>query len=295
MTAPRGLFVGLTTVDVVNRVARAPGPNEKVVATRADIAAGGPAAGAAVAFAGLGGDAVLLTAVGGGSLAALVRDDLERCRVRVEDAAPGCAGPSLSAVTVVDSTGDRSVVSRNAEDVDAPAPPHLDELVAQADVVLVDGHHPALALAASRAARDGGVPVVLDGGSWKPVLAELLPLTTMAVCSSAFRLPDGSAAGARLLDDGPSLVAVTSGPEPVRWWTRAASGATSVPASTARDTLGAGDVFHGAYAYAVAAGAAPVESLDLAAAVAALRVRHVGPRSWLDDPALADLTRAPLS
>ncbi len=47
---PRGLFVGLSTLDLVQRVSRRPGANEKVVAQRCDIAAGGPAAVAAVTF-----------------------------------------------------------------------------------------------------------------------------------------------------------------------------------------------------------------------------------------------------
>lgn len=290
MSVPTGLFVGLVTVDVVQRVDRLPGPDEKVVSTRADIAAGGPAAGAAVTFAALGGRARLLTALGGGPVAALAAEDLRSARVQVRDvAADDAGGPAVSAVTVLDATGERAVVSRNAEGVEAAAPADLAALVAESDVVLLDGHHPRLALAAARAAAGAGVPVVLDAGSWKPVLPDLLALTTAAVCSSAFRRPDGRGAGADLLAAGPALVAVTAGPDPVRWWTATGSGAVAVPAARARDTLGAGDAFHGAYAHALAAGAGPVPALERAAAVASLRVGSVGPRSWLADPRLARL------
>ena len=61
---PAGLFVGLVTLDLVQRVDKAPGPNEKVVAFAADIAAGGPATNAAVTFAALGGRATLVTSRG---------------------------------------------------------------------------------------------------------------------------------------------------------------------------------------------------------------------------------------
>ena len=40
-----GLFVGLATLDVVQLVDRLPGPNEKTVAQRTWLAAGGPARG----------------------------------------------------------------------------------------------------------------------------------------------------------------------------------------------------------------------------------------------------------
>jgi sugar/nucleoside kinase (ribokinase family) len=298
---PVGLFVGLTTVDLIHRVERAPGPDEKVVATTADLAAGGPAANAAVTFAGLGGRAVLVTALGGGPVAGVARADLLACRVQVMDAtaAPVRGGAAVhdtavSAVTVVESSGERSVVSRNAEGVHVDVPADLAALVRAAGVLLVDGHHPALAEAAAREAHTAGVPVVLDAGSWKPVLPRLLPHVTAAVCSAAFAPPgtvgDLDAMPHALLAAGPDLVAVTKGPAPVRWWTGVDHGAIDVPPVTARDTLGAGDVLHGAFAFAIASGVAdPVPALRFAIDVAGVRVAHIGPRSWLGDPRLAGL------
>jgi sugar/nucleoside kinase (ribokinase family) len=55
----------------------------------------------------------------------------------------------------------------------------------------------------------------------------------------------------------------------------------TVPAVAARDTLGAGDVWHGALAFAVAGLGNDVAGwVRHANEVAAERVRHVGPRSW---------------
>lgn len=59
------------------------------------------------------------------------------------------------------------------------------------------------------------------------------------------------------------------------------SGEIPVPDVDARDTLGAGDVWHGAFAYAVARGEGDVPDwIGFANEVAAERVRHEGPRSW---------------
>src|SRR3954470_4888131 len=147
---PVGVFVGLATLDVIHRIAKPPAVNEKVTSTAQFVAAGGPAANAAVTFAGLGGDAVLVTALGDDPVAELIRADLAAYGVTVVDAAAGTTrAVPVSAVSVVESTGDRSVVSLDAVNSDAPAPADLGDLVSGADVILVDGHHPLIARAAA--------------------------------------------------------------------------------------------------------------------------------------------------
>jgi sugar/nucleoside kinase (ribokinase family) len=288
----RGLFVGLATLDLAQRVGQRPGVNEKVVARRSDIAAGGPAAVAAVTFGALGGHSVLLSALGPGPIARLAAAELSGAGVHIVDAWAAGTDLSISAITVVDDTGQRSVVSRNAEDLTAVPPADLPGLVGDSDVVLIDGHHPELAVTAARAAQAVGIPVVLDCGSPKPVYAELVPLADAVVCSANFAAdPDRSdAAAAALLADGARLVAVTAGAAPVRWWTRQHSGALVVPRVAVRDTVGAGDVLHGAVAFALARGVTnPERALSFGIAVASLRVQYVGPRAWLGDQRLRTL------
>lgn len=293
MRALHGVFVGLATLDVVQRVARRPGVNEKVIALRSDIAAGGPAAAAAVTFGALGGQSVLLSALGPGPIGRVAAGELDRVGVCVVDAWAAGADLSISAVTVLEDTGQRSVVSRNAEDITAVVPGALPALIRDADVVLLDGHHPDLAVAAGQAARAAGVPVVLDCGSPKRVYADLVPLADAVVCSTSFvadRPAEFDALAAALLAGGARLVAMTAGAEPVRWRTRQAAGAVTVPPVTVRDTLGAGDVLHGAVAFARARGVTdPERSLSFGVAVASLRVQHVGPRRWLNDHRLHGL------
>lgn len=271
----RVVLAGLCTVDVVQRVAELPGPGEKVQSLSVDVAAGGPATNAAVTVAALGGSPLLLTALGAHPLAELARADLAACGVEVVDVAPdSTAAPAISAVAVRDHDGERTVVSRNAGNVSIPRPTLEDYLGVSA--VLVDGHHPELALAVATWARERRIPVVLDAGSWKPVLDDLLPLVDIAACSAHFRPP-----GPGLRERGVPTVIVTAGPDPVRWWTAEGSGAVPVPRTEARDTLGAGDVWHGALAYGMGRLELP-ELIRFANKVAAERVRHVGPRSWLD-------------
>ncbi|OAP27886.1 Ribokinase [Amycolatopsis sp. M39] len=273
----RVLLAGLCTVDVVQRVAEFPEPSEKVQSLQVDVAAGGPATNAAVTVAALGAEATLLTALGTHPLAALARADLEACGVDLVDLAPErTQAPPVSAVVVRDGDGERTVVSRNAAAGKPVELPDLAPIFERVDAVLVDGHHPELALAVANEARTREVPVILDAGSWKPVLDQLLPLVRVAACSARFRAPAPS-----LAERGVSVTITTAGPEPVAWSTTEDSGQVPVPLVEARDTLGAGDVWHGALAYAVATREGAVADwIGYANAVAAERVRHVGPRSW---------------
>src|SRR5687767_8605283 len=121
--APVGVFVGLATLDVIHRIAKAPAVNEKITSTAQFVAAGGPAANAAVTFAALGGDAILVTALGDDPVTDLIRADLAAYGVTVVDASAGSSrAVPVSAVSVLESTGDRSVVSLDAVNSDAPAP-----------------------------------------------------------------------------------------------------------------------------------------------------------------------------
>lgn len=283
---PLGVFVGLTTLDVIHRADHAPEPNEKITASWQACAAGGPAANAAVVYAALGGHARLITAIGRSPVAAIIRDDLQRHGVEVVDVDAGNdAEPAISAVLVNDRTGDRAVVSPDAGASRIGAPAALQALLAGADTVLVDGHHPQLALAAAQAAAGLDLPVVLDAGRWKPVMDALLPSAGVVICSADFRTPDAADSDQTahdLVARGVSAVAVTRGADPVLWWENGDTGEVPVGRISVRDTLGAGDVFHGAFCWyrSTLAGAFD-EQLAAAARVAALRCSHVGPREWL--------------
>jgi sugar/nucleoside kinase (ribokinase family) len=270
--------VGLATVDLVQRVERLPGVDEKAEALSADVAAGGPATNAAITAAALGATVTLVTAVGAHPLGALIKADTAAYGVTLLDAAPSAGTPpTVSAVTVLDATGERTIVSRNARGADVPVPPALAGVLAGADIILADGHHPLLA----RAAAGSGRPLLLDAGTWRPVFAELLPAAEVVACSAAFRPPGRAGVRDALRAAGVRRGAVTHGPDPVTWWSGDETGELAVPPVPAVDTAGAGDVFHGALVVALGRGEDLVAALRYAVGVAGVRVRHAGPRAWI--------------
>jgi sugar/nucleoside kinase (ribokinase family) len=291
VTPPGLVCCGLATLDVVQRVERVPAPDEKLVATRLDLTFGGPAANAAATAAALGVPTLLVTALGSGPVARLVHDGLVAAGVRVVDLAGGTPGdPPVSTVLVTASTGQRAVVSTNAtlrpDDLGPPAAAVAEEVLRGAGAVLVDGHHLAAGVAVAGAARRLGIPVLADGGSWKPGLQGLLALVDVAILSADFVVPgprdDVLAAVAAL---GPSFVARSAGAGPVR--VRLPSGASDeiappvVAPGDVVDTLGAGDVLHGGAAAALARGLDPLAALREGVALATESVRHRGAFGWV--------------
>lgn len=280
----------------MHHVEAVPGADEKATAHRQDVAAGGPAAVAALAFAALaagvpGAQASLLTALGG-PVGRLIEADLIAGGVVVLDANAGSPDwtPAISSVRV--SPEGRSITSPDASDAPVLAPPRFG--TDRADVVLVDGHHPDLARATVRWAGEARIPVLVDMGRPKPVFDEVLPGADVVVAAA-----DHAGRIDELLGLGPRAVAVTAGAGPIAWGTAdGGRGEVAVEPVPARDTLGAGDVLHGALAFAIARDGLDVvlerfpDALARAARVAAVKVSTVGPHAWRTDPRLAALARA---
>jgi sugar/nucleoside kinase (ribokinase family) len=206
-----------------------------------------------------------VTALGRHPLARAAHDDLRARGVAVRDATPeASAPPPVSTVRVIDGSGERSVSSVN----DTGAPGATVESVDVRGVLVLDGWYAGLALPAVRAARAAEVPVLLGAGSWRPLVAELLPLADYAIVPASFpaeRIP------------AQVVCALTNGAEPIVWRAPDAAGQITPPAVAARDTLAAGDVFLGAAAHALATGAREWPAvLTAAAEVAARFVAQVG-------------------
>lgn len=280
----KGIFVGLSTVDVVYRVDEFPRANSKIAARSQEIFAGGPATNASIAFSCLGGSSTLVATVGKHLMASAILDEIGRYGIDLIDLNPDFDQPPAVSSVCVNGTGERNVVSANALRIGAP-PAQIDEVVLdEASVVLVDGHTMQAAMAWSRAARERGIPAVLDGGSWKAGTDELLQSINTAICSADF-LPPGCRSEEDMIEylqnRGVALIAITKGASPIRFVSGASSGLVPVPQVDAVDTMGAGDIFHGAYCYYAAIGCGFEEALKEAARVAAESCRFNGTREWI--------------
>jgi sugar/nucleoside kinase (ribokinase family) len=282
--ASRGIFVGLSTIDIIHSLNEFPNKNQKITARSQEVAVGGPAANAAITFAFLGGTTTLITPVGRHATSALIREECHRFGVELVDLTPESGDiPPVSSVWV-SCKGERSVVSVNASR-SAISPPEISASVLQdARIVMIDGHVMDACQAWSQAAKAVGIPVVLDGGSWKPGTEHLLKNIETAICSADFK-PPGCSTEDEVIDalraSGVTNIAITRGPDPVRFASPASNGFVDVPDVQAVDTTGAGDVFHGSFCFYASAGYRFDNALRESARVASESCRYPGTREWM--------------
>lgn len=292
--APLAIFAGLATLDIVHLVERLPLPNEKVTALDFLVAAGGPAANAAVAFAHCGGRPSLVTALPEHAMSALIRSDLAAHGVDVSVAAAYDGSPITASILVTRSSGERAVVSPSgAGTAGNPLPslplsqPTLDGVGA----VMLDGYFRAVSLPLAREARLRGIPVILDGGSHKAHTDEVVRACDVAVVSDDFAPPgtggEASAVFGYLASMGVTHAAITRGERDILFVTPTGTGSVPVPAVRTADTLGAGDFFHGALVWRLAAlgldDARFADDLAFASRVAGSSLGSFGTRAWLTD------------
>ena len=280
----RGLFVGLVTVDFVYLATSAPKSNQKIVASDYTVSAGGPATNAAATFNYLGNDSTLLGVVGTHPTTELIKADLASCRVKLHDLAPSTTQvPSVSSVIITQETGERAVVSINAVKTQASNYDYLD-ILSNIDIVLIDGHQIAVGNAIAREAKIKNIPVVIDGGSWKQGFEDILPNVDYAICSANFHPPNcnnSEQVFAYLSAFGIPHIAITHGEQPIQYLSNNKIYTIDVPTVKIIDSLGAGDIFHGAFCHFILFKSF-TDALANAAQIAAVSCQAFGTRRWMN-------------
>ena len=89
-------------------------------------------------------------------------------------------------------------------------------------------------------------PVVFDGGSYKPKTDELLEYVTYPILSEKFELPNQEDLKDMMSRKDVKQFAVTHGGKSITAFDEDREFQVPVPSIRAIDSLGAGDIFHGA-------------------------------------------------
>ena len=280
--------VGITVLDRVSRVHKLPAGGGKYVAHDYFEFGGGPAATAAVAIRRLGMAAEFIGRVGSDDVAKSMMREFDQYGVghRFVQTFPG-ASSSFSSI-LVDDAGERVIV--NYQD---PAlsrdPSWLSAIdVSQFDALLCDVRWHEGALHALGQAKRAGIPSVLDADLTPEDIGDLVALADHVVFSepglAKFTQCDDPLEGLRLAQkrtDG--KVYVTVGSKGCYWFDEDEGRHQPGFVVDVKDTTGAGDVFHGAFAYGVAKGMATPELVRFASAVAALKCTRFGGRDGVPD------------
>jgi sulfofructose kinase len=290
-SSPHILCLGNATIDRVYHLAAPPQLAEKQVALDAVQTGGGKAANAAVAIARLGGRATFLGCVGDDELGSAIVDGLVEEGV-ITRHIPRVAGATSShSVVLVDARGERTIINVPACGISSdPAWLPLAQ-VGACQAVLADIRWVNGCIALAQVAHAAKVPVILDidptssdapTQEWAGVIA----LADYAIFSrrglAHFSGTGDTTKALKLaLSAGARMACVTNGAHGAWWMSQNDFTPQHVPAFAVRatDTLGAGDVFHGAFALAIAGGEPMQDALLYAAAAAAVKVQRNGGRA----------------
>jgi sulfofructose kinase len=278
------LCVGIAVLDYVFAVDAIPSRPEKHRARDLAVVGGGLAANAAVAVARLGGGVALATRLGDDPTATAILDELAREGVDCSLARRYEGRRSPTSAILVDAAGQRLVVSYSDPSLPSDASWLPERLPEGVGAVLGDTRWPDGAAHVFRRAREAGLPAVLDGDR-KPSSESFELATHVAFSEQGLAEMTGladPAAGLRALAGrADTWLAVTVGDrgvyvledgEPVH--------APAFPVESV-DTLGAGDVWHGAFALALAEGMRERAAVRFASAAAALKCTRFGGRAGI--------------
>ncbi len=292
------LGLGLVAVDDILIVERYPQPDSKVQVLGEERQCGGLTGTALVAASRLGARCAYAGMLGNDELSSFVERrfveeniSLEHL-VRRDDASP------VHSYIIVDLTGKtRTILFSISGSVGAAPDAPPEEAIRSAGVLFVDHGGTEGMVRAARIAREAGIPVVADlEREEDPRFRDLLALIDHLIVSRSFayRLTGESnpmKAAVALLDGGKDTVVVTAGESGAFWVTKTHPQRVHCqPAFPVQvvDTTGCGDVFHGAYAAALARGADPDERVEFAAAAAALKAQVPGGQKGIPTRAVVE-------
>jgi len=155
----RGLFVGLITLDMIYLVDRLPESDQKIVALEYEIAAGGPATNASVAFKYLGNTTTICGELGTHPLATIIALELQQCGILIDDLSSLTAEPPpVSSIMITASSGNRAVVSLNTSKRSTPQTVVSAQSLEGVAVVLIDGHQMTQGYDVAAYAQAKGIP-----------------------------------------------------------------------------------------------------------------------------------------
>lgn len=288
--------LGQCCLDVLATVDAYPGADSKCEYGERVIQGGGPVGTALVALSRWGLSSAALGVVGDDAFGPMIVDSLAREGVDTAGIVTRAGETSQFAFVVAEpSRATRTVFWRRPTGA-LLAPSEVDlGLVRRARAFHTDGLFIDAALAAARAAREAGVPVVVDAGTLRDGMLDLARLADWFVVTEKFAraLTGGSdpAAACRALAAlGPRVVGVTLGERGVVALADGEVLEQDAVAVEAVDTTGCGDVFHAGLTFGAVRAWSPAKTIAFANWAAAMVARALGGRSAI--PRLDDWTRA---
>jgi sulfofructose kinase len=270
--------------DMTFHVEDVPARGEKIQASQFETISGGNGPNAAVAIARLGGKVRLAGPTGDAAEAGteFIYDQLRREGIDLQYIVHVEGAVTPISTILIDPAGERTGITYRDPRLWSVELPASEILLDGVDAILAESRCARFIAALCVDARARGIPVVVDADRVMPTDDPLLRTASHLIFSAeALRATAGAddlaEALARLAPMTSAFLGVTNGDQGAVWFDADGS-ARHTPAFQVKavDTLGAGDVFHGAFTLAIAEGSALEPALRFAAAAAALKCSRFG-------------------
>ncbi len=280
--------VGLNATDTLLIVPHFPAYAGKVPFAEEMLSPGGQVASAMVACARLGLRTKYVGAVGDDERGRVQIDSLRGTGINLDHVfvREGC--PNQSAYIVIDrSTGERTVFWRRDDCLKVRPEEIGEEMITCARLLHIDGHDTPAVARAAEIARRHGIPVTIDVDTIYHGFERVLPNVDYLVASSEFPAAwTGESDPFKALEAiqgeyGMRVAAMTLGAHGALALEQGRFHYAPAYVVNCLDTTGAGDVFHGAFCYALLEGMPTEAALDFSNAMAALNCTALGARGGI--------------
>jgi len=282
--SPRILCIGIPVRDLTFRVSGIPARGSKENATHFDEICGGNALNAAIGIVRLGGRASVCGPMGDikETSTRFIFEKLAHEGIETNHLVhmPGLVTP-ISAV-MVDPSGERTIVTFRDPELWKVQLPATDTLLNDCAAILTESRCAGFCTDLCAEAQKRGIPVIVDVDRAMSLREGLLNASSHLVFSSeplqeTAGVTDDAQALKKIAKLTPSFLAGTRGARGTIWLdeNQAVQETPAFHVHTV-DTLGAGDVFHGAFALAITEGQELRQALRFASAAAALKCTRFG-------------------
>ena len=277
--------IGANVCDTLFNVPHYPQEDTKLKAESVMLCGGGPCATGLVAASKLGASCAYIGAITDDGAGVFLEEDFQKYNVSTEFVTHEKGYNSfLSCIWLSADTASRTCVFDKGNIPPVKLSSKQKEAIKNANILMIDGNEMSTASEAVKLAAQNGTKVLYDAGGLYDGVENLLPYTDILIPSEEFALGYTGAASAedaaKLLYDkyNPEVVVITQGKTGGIIYDGEKMKTYPAFLVDAVDTNGSGDVFHGAFAFAVNSSYNYYDACIFSSAVSAIKCMNVGAR-----------------
>lgn len=281
--------IGANVYDTLITVPYYPDEDTKLRACGIVQSGGGPCATGLCAASKLGADCGYIGVLSDDSAGVFLKGDLEKYKVNTDLIEVKTGYNSFSScIWLSEKEATRTCVFDKGNLPELKLNDKQRQAICKAEILMIDGNEMNGAIEAAKLANDNGVKVLYDAGGLYEGVEKLLPYANILIPSEEFALGHTKASSAeeaaRILYEKykPEIVVITQGKKGGIIYDGEIREYPAFPVD-AVDTNGSGDVFHGAFAFAVTKGFDYYNACIFSSAVSALKCTKIGARRAVPD------------